>query len=212
MSTTQQEYQHEAYTNTDDGSLVGTPELLLLSKNVIKAPSRINTPVPVPSVYKDVRGEIHNFRVGNKRINLLYSKSQTMRSGDIHKSVQHDFVFSGKVKVWTLSKRGTTHTKIYTANQYIEIPMYVPHIFEFINDSVMAEWWDEPFEAWFYEPYRNIVLQTSMNSDMNIAPPTAIASTSKTPNSTATAATITTQDHNNIKEQGGGEPKYPWPI
>merc|ERR1711924_292176 len=41
---------------------------------------------------------------------------------------------------------------------YIAIPPGVPHIFEFEEDTVMAEWWEPgEFEALFYEPYRPLV-------------------------------------------------------
>ena len=43
----------------------------------------------------------------------------------------------------------------YGPGSLIEIPANVPHIFEFINDTVMAEWWpDAAFEARYYKPYR----------------------------------------------------------
>jgi hypothetical protein len=31
-----------------------------------------------------------------------------------------------------------------------------PHIFEFLEDNnALLEWWDAPFEAWYYGPYRS---------------------------------------------------------
>lgn len=77
---------------------------------------------------------------------------------------QHDFVLTGSVRVWTLERiTGETVKTIYTANEYIAIPPFTPHIFEFLEDTVMAEWWDGPFEAWFYDPYRSIVQQSFSN-------------------------------------------------
>jgi hypothetical protein len=73
---------------------------------------------------------------------------------------QRDFVFRGKVRVWTLDRHGKTIQSDYEANQYIEIPPYTPHIFEFLQDAVIAEWWDGPFASWFYEPYRKLVQQS----------------------------------------------------
>lgn len=89
-----------------------------------------------------------------------------MRSGDIHVDVQHDFVFHGKVLVWILKADGSTQKTMYSDHDYIAIPAYTPHIFEFITDTILAEWWDGPFQAWYYEPYRNIVQAsfTTMNS------------------------------------------------
>ena len=31
----------------------------------------------------------------------------------------------------------------------------VPHLFEFLEDNYMIEWWDCDFRAWFYKPYRD---------------------------------------------------------
>ena len=139
-----------------DGVLIGTEELLQQSPNVTQP---VNNPIiPVPSVYMDSRGQIHNVLVGQKRINLLYTNAGVMRSGDIHRNTQHDFVFSGKVEVWTLQKDGSTDKRIYGPYEYIHVPPLVPHIFHFLQDTVMAEWWEpEPFQAWFYTPYRQLV-------------------------------------------------------
>ncbi|GKY99512.1 hypothetical protein MPSEU_000905400 [Mayamaea pseudoterrestris] len=152
--------------NIQDGPMVGTP-LILQSKYVAEAPERVNRPVPVPSFYSDDRGEIHNVCVGQtkstgsqrkgQRINLLYTKAGVMRSGDLHPNTQHDFVFSGSVKVWTLQKDGHTHVHVYNKNDVIAIPPFTPHLFEFEQDSVLAEWWDGDFKAWFYEPTKLIV-------------------------------------------------------
>lgn len=139
-----------------DGPLVGT-RAILDSPNVEAAPDRVNRPVDVPSVYEDARGSIHNLLVGAKRINLLSTEAGVMRSGDIHATTQHDFVFAGQVEVWTLQPNGTTLKQAYAANQYIAIPPYTPHIFNFIESTVMAEWWDDKFYAWFYRPHRDLV-------------------------------------------------------
>jgi len=139
---------------------VGTP-YVLNSQDVSEAPERVNRPVPVPSIYQDERGEIHNLNIGNKRINLLYSKRGIMRSGDLHKDMQHDFIFKGKVKVWTLERDGSTRKQVFGPNDYVNVPPYIPHIFEFLEDTVMAEWWEGGFfHAWFYHPYRKLVEQS----------------------------------------------------
>lgn len=142
-----------------DGALVGTAQLLRESPNVTKAPATFNQ--HVPSIYVDGRGEIHNILAGNKRINVLYTKAGVMRSGDIHANTQHDFVFEGSVEVWFLETNGTTIKQKYGAYQYICVPPYTPHVFHFLQDSVMSEWWEpEPFEAYFYTPYRQVVEQS----------------------------------------------------
>ena len=34
------------------------------------------------------------------------------------------------------------------------------HIFEFLEDTALLEWWDCPYQAWFYKPYRDRVAAT----------------------------------------------------
>ena len=79
--------------------------------------------IPAPSIYFDDRGEIHNVKVDNKRrIDILHTKKGCMRSGDMHPNEQCDFVFSGKVKIWTLAKNGSTTTTTYGKHELIKIP------------------------------------------------------------------------------------------
>jgi hypothetical protein len=56
-----------------------------------------------------------------------------------------------------MNENGITQKTIYGPSQYLAIPPYVPHVFEFLEDTVIAEWWDRPFHSWFYQPYRKIV-------------------------------------------------------
>jgi hypothetical protein len=159
-------HKHGNNSYPEDGALVGTAAIFS-SPNVlapINAPrtsrsSRKDDGIPAPSIFYDIRGEIHNIKVNNnQRINVLYTKAGFLRSGDIHPNVQCDFIFSGRVKVWTLLKDGSTSITSYEKHDFIEIPKGVPHIFEFVEDTVMAEWWEpQGFQAWFYKPYREIV-------------------------------------------------------
>ena len=144
-------------------------------------------PVPAPSVFVDARGEIHNVRVGaayaaeglgscsssadrskgrdgfasslrRTRYNILCTKAGAMRSGDLHRASQHDFVLDGRVRVRGLQPDGSTSIHEYGPHSYVRIPPYTPHIFEFVQDTVMAEWWDtDEFCAWYYRPYREWV-------------------------------------------------------
>jgi hypothetical protein len=105
-------------------------------------------------------------RVGGKRINLLFSKEAVMRSGYLHPEPKHGMVISGQVEVWILAPQGT-EKKVYGPLQMFDIPPYVPHILHFLEDSVLAEWWEQPgdFRCWFYHPYRRIVdIQNSLVS------------------------------------------------
>ena len=153
----------------EDGNLVGT-DAIFSSTNVIPPPNTKpqkfiplpppNDGIPTPSTYFDDRGEIHNIRIheNNQRINILYTKAGYLRSGDIHPNEQCDFIFSGKVNLWTLSKDGSTIVTTYCKHEFIKIPRGVPHVFDFLEDTVMAEWWEpQGFQPWFYRPYREIV-------------------------------------------------------
>lgn len=65
-------------------------------------------------------------------------------------------IFSGVVRVTTY-EGGRDVEREYRGGQLITIPPHVPHIFRFVNDTVMAEWWDADFEARYYMPYRKRV-------------------------------------------------------
>ena len=107
------------------------------------------------SVLRDARGEIHNLRIGAARFNVLASLAGAMRSGDVHRSRQLDMVFSGLCTV-TTREAGRDVRRTYGAGSLIELPAHVPHAFEFLNDTVTAEWWPDAaaFEARYYRPYR----------------------------------------------------------
>mmetsp|Transcript_3185 Transcript_3185/g.7311 ORF Transcript_3185/g.7311 Transcript_3185/m.7311 type:complete len:253 (-) Transcript_3185:1537-2295(-) len=159
----------------DDGLLVGSASITS-SPNVTEPTNAVNQAIPTPSIYYDGRGEIHNISVNDKdrRLNILYTRKGVMRSGDLHPNVQCDFVFAGSVQVWTLEKDGSTKKTIYGPKQYIEIPPYVPHVFNFLEDTVIAEWWEgrdgttSNFRAWFYKPYRCIVDESFTSSTRGI--------------------------------------------
>jgi len=156
----------------EDGRLVGTDAIFTSCPNVIPHHSSDVAPnphkrmgIPAPSIYTDDRGEIHNVKANDKRINILYTKAGYLRSGDLHPNEQCDFIFSGKVKIWTLQTDGSTKIVTYGPHEFVTIPRGVPHVFEFVEDTVLAEWWEPPgFQAWFYKPYREIV-----NSKMGVA-------------------------------------------
>ena len=112
--------------------------------------------VAVPSVIRDVRGETNNLRIGGFRFNVLVSRAGSVRSGDVHQSDQYDMIFQGNVQL-TTRERGKSVVREYGRGDLIVIPKHVPHLFRFPNHTVMAEWWDGPFEARYYVPYRTIV-------------------------------------------------------
>ena len=66
---------------------------------------------------------------------------------------------------WRRHVRLTTHEggrdveREYRSGELVVIPPHVPHLFLFLNHTVMAEWWSPPgpFEARYYAPYRSAV-------------------------------------------------------
>ena len=59
---------------------------------------------------------------------------------------------------------GGTVKKVYGPKDYIEIAPYVPHVYNYLEDTIMAEWWEDistgegaHFKHWFYAPYRRMV-------------------------------------------------------
>jgi hypothetical protein len=173
-----------------DQVAIGTIKILS-SPHVSEGPGRIAN-APVPSVFRDDRGEIHRLRIScggssgtsgggsvrsvsdpdlhhqqhyhhptkSLRVNLLHSKADIMRSGYLHPLPKRDVVLSGKVELWTLTPEATAK-KTYSAGDSFEIEAYVPHILYSLEDSVVAEWWEEEhsgdLKCWYYHPYRRIV-------------------------------------------------------
>lgn len=112
----------------------------------------------------DERGSIEQLELHGAEFNLLYSKKGALRSGDVHPNTQFDLILKGKVQV--RMKRGERE-EIITAqpNELLAIPAGVPHLFEFLEDCVMIEWWDGPFQAEYYAPYRDLVEQKMRTSE-----------------------------------------------
>jgi hypothetical protein len=96
------------------------------------------------------------FLVGGRRMNLLFSRADVMRSGYLHPRRTHDFVIDGEVEVWTLGKEGTIKTLYGTGSSFVIEP-YVPHILHFLRDTSLIEWNEGKFECYYYHPYRRVV-------------------------------------------------------
>ena len=47
------------------------------------------------------------------------------------------------------------------ANVRVTTPPGVAHLFEFLQDTELLEWWDCPYESWFYEPYRRRIREAA---------------------------------------------------
>ena len=113
-------------------------------------------------LHTDNRGSIERKNYEGTKFNIITTKSGHMRSGDLHKNTQFDIIFSGKIELWTL-QNGTTEKRICGPNELIVIGANTPHLFYFLEDTVMAEWWNGEFEAWFYRPYRDKIEENFKN-------------------------------------------------
>ncbi|GAX23010.1 hypothetical protein FisN_15Hh092 [Fistulifera solaris] len=154
LEFTKQKDPLEGMVKVEEYVDVGT-EKVLESPHVSEGPGRIANS-PVPSIYVDDRGEIHRFRVGGTRINMLFSKKDVMRSGYLHNHKTFTFVVKGNVELWLLEQEGTTKT-VYGAGTFFQIDPFYPHILHFLEDSLILEYWEGQFQCWYYHPYRRLV-------------------------------------------------------
>jgi len=115
------------------------------------------TPKPLKvEAFSDVRGEIHKLALAGAKVNLLFSRAMSVRSGDWHECRQFDMVLSGEVEVqYGLYDR--SKIKVLRPGELLVIPPRVPHLVRFQKDTVMLEWWDRAFKAKYYRPYRQEV-------------------------------------------------------
>lgn len=116
--------------------------------------------------YIDIRGKIERKKFGKFKYNIIETKKGFMRSGDIHKNTQFNFIMSGKIELWTLVN-DITKKIILGPNQYIILQPHIPHLFNYLEDTVMIEYWDGPFETWYYKPYRDIIDQNFIENTKN---------------------------------------------
>lgn len=115
----------------------------------------------VESFPPDSRGEIHRLTCNGIRVNLLFSRKGSARSGDYHPCAQFDAIIRGAVKISMMVDDETRRERkvVRCGGEFYRIPKDVPHLFEFAEDTWMLEWWgaDGECEAKYYRPYREIV-------------------------------------------------------
>lgn len=108
--------------------------------------------------HEDHRGRIERINFKGTKFNIVETKKGFMRGGDLHQNTQFNVVFSGKVEIWVLVN-GVTEKIIAGPNHFLVFKPNTPHLFHFLENSVISEWWDGPFETWYYKPYRDIIDQ-----------------------------------------------------
>ncbi len=107
-------------------------------------------------VYRDDRGEIRRYEIEGVKFNVIYTKKGTFRSGDYHPVTQYDLILKGEFEI-TLRKDDKDVAVRKGPNELIVIPPDTPHLFNSLTDTVLIEWWDGPFQAEYYEPYRKLI-------------------------------------------------------
>lgn len=107
-------------------------------------------------IFKDSRGQINRYEIDGQKFNVLTTKAGVYRSGDYHKATQYDIILKGEFEI-TFRQNDKDVIFKKSANDLLIIPPNTPHLFNSLTDTVMIEWWDGPFEAKYYEPYRKII-------------------------------------------------------
>mmetsp|Transcript_2503 Transcript_2503/g.7527 ORF Transcript_2503/g.7527 Transcript_2503/m.7527 type:complete len:384 (+) Transcript_2503:430-1581(+) len=112
--------------------------------------------------HHDFRGDIYRLPLGDDVIvNLMRTTAGTLRSGDLHNCTQYDVILKGRAKLHTYDVETRQETAVvYDANEIIQIPARVPHLFEFLEENYMLEWWACDFAAWYYKPYRDRIAKS----------------------------------------------------
>lgn len=130
--------------------------------------------------YRDGRGAIYKFKLGEGvYVNMYFTKAGYRRSGDLHDCNQYDVVLAGRTRLRMMDPHsGKEVVAEYGANDFIVIPARTPHMFEFLEDNYLLEWWDDTFKAWYYKPYRSVIeaglpLSDTEGRDFSIAVPAA---------------------------------------
>eukprot|EP00850_Spirogloea_muscicola_P010754 SM000064S19776 [mRNA] locus=s64:395367:396236:- [translate_table: standard] len=102
--------------------------------------------------YEDDRGRIMRVAMGGGVVaNLLHTMAGKRRSGDIHSCTQFDILLRGRTNLHLHDLTlGTDKVLNFEgSNTLIKIPPRVPHLFEFLEESFVIEWWECSFRAWY---------------------------------------------------------------
>ncbi len=114
-----------------------------------------NNPLSEP-VHEDFRGQIRRYDINGVKFNILFTKAGMYRSGDYHSARQFDVVLHGELEI-TIREGDKDIVFIKKANEKIEIPPNVPHLYKSLTDTVILEWYDGILEPKYYPPYRKFV-------------------------------------------------------
>ena len=101
--------------------------------------------------------------IDGKELLIFTIRKGKARGGDYHKSVQHDIVVDGKIKLTYNTKNGE-RSKIVGTGESFTLEAGEEHYFLALDDCVMVEFLEGEFEKSYYEPYRKIVNELSGSS------------------------------------------------
>jgi len=131
-------------------------------------------PAPSPSLagnssrFEDERGSYEQRCFGSGMcVNVLFTRKGFLRSGDLHRDRQVNHIVAGAVKL-TQRIGKTDVTSSHRAAETVVLPAFTPHLYEFLEDTLMTEHWiDEggkpaPFKAWLFKPYRDLISNDSL--------------------------------------------------
>lgn len=134
--------------------------------------SPLVSPAPAPSLplnrsahFDDSRGSYHRvvFPAESAQYeNVIFSRAGAKRSGDLHLCAQLNLIVSGSAMLWTFV-HGRVRKRRVEAGELVRTPGGMPHLFEFLEDTVLTEHWVHEdgllceFQAWYYEPFRKEV-------------------------------------------------------
>lgn len=113
--------------------------------------------------FEDARGayERRAFGPGGELYaNLVFTRAGFLRSGDIHACEQLNHLVFGRATLTQL-RRGREVATQLRGGDVARIPPHVPHLYAFLEDSLMTEAWRRPdgtpceFRAWLYKPFRD---------------------------------------------------------
>lgn len=125
------------------------------------------------SALLDARGAYQRHAFGNATagagappapyVNVVYSRAGTLRSGDLHRCAQLNVLVTGSATLTRLvagDELVTAHRGGAPPDSVVLIPPHVPHLWAFVEDTVMTEAWlgegggQCAFQAWYYAPFR----------------------------------------------------------
>ena len=78
-------------------------------------------------------------------------------------------VLFGRAELTQVYAGGRSRTRVLRGGDAVRIPPFVPHLYSFMEDTLMTETWREKdgspcrFRAWLYEPLRARIPAASAN-------------------------------------------------